>query len=104
MARSQPLDPPRTPLSDGVVVLRLRRAADLDVIAAASEDAKTRRWLDDRPMDEAARRSSLTRVEEAWCRFERVGTRTEVRGGDERTHLVFALESPSGPIVTCAGT
>jgi RimJ/RimL family protein N-acetyltransferase len=66
MVRSTPIRPPSAPLSDGVVVLRLRRVSDLGAVAAASYDPETRRWLDDTPMDEAARRTSMTRVEEAW--------------------------------------
>lgn len=66
MVRSTPISPPSVPLSDGAVVLRLRRVSDLDAISAASYDPETRRWLDDTPMDEAARSSSMTRVEEAW--------------------------------------
>ena len=66
MARSSPRYPPDPPLSDGVVALRRRTASDLDAIAAASSDIESRRWLDDRPMDDDGRRTSLRRVEEAW--------------------------------------
>ncbi|MFF2045283.1 GNAT family N-acetyltransferase [Kitasatospora sp. NPDC058170] len=66
MVRSTPIRPPSAPLSDGVVVLRLRRVSDLGAIAAASHDPETRRWLDDTPMDEEARSTSMARVEEAW--------------------------------------
>lgn len=54
------------PLADGVVAVRFRRESDLLAIGAASHDPETRRWLDDTPMDEAARSTSMFRVEEAW--------------------------------------
>jgi RimJ/RimL family protein N-acetyltransferase len=66
MGRSAPLEPPGAPLTDGVVALRRRRAGDLDAIVAASHDPETVRWLDDPPMDEAARRTSMDRVARAW--------------------------------------
>lgn len=66
MGRSEPINPPAATLTDGVIVLRLRRTSDLDVIATASHDPDTRRWLDDTPMDADARQSSIARVEAAW--------------------------------------
>ncbi|MEU2610311.1 GNAT family N-acetyltransferase [Micromonospora sp. NPDC007271] len=66
MARTRPIEPPAAPLTDGAVTLRPRRESDLDAIAAASRDPEIRRWLDDEPMDEQARRTSLARAEEAW--------------------------------------
>ncbi|MEU5774638.1 GNAT family N-acetyltransferase [Streptomyces venezuelae] len=66
MGRSTPIEPLSQPLADGVVALRLRRASDLHPIQAAGRDPDTVRWLDDPPMDDAARRTSLSRVEEAW--------------------------------------
>jgi RimJ/RimL family protein N-acetyltransferase len=66
MARSTPIKPLVAPLADGVVAVRLRRASDLDDIAAASYDPETRRWLDDPPMDAEVRRTSMVRGEEAW--------------------------------------
>ena len=66
MGRSAPIQPLNAPLSDGVIVLRLRTASDIDAIAAASHDPEARRWLIDPPMDEAARRTSMARVAEAW--------------------------------------
>jgi RimJ/RimL family protein N-acetyltransferase len=66
MTRSTPVIPPASPFLDGVIAVRLRRAADLDQIAAASHDPESRRWLDDEPMDAEARRTSMVRVEEAW--------------------------------------
>jgi RimJ/RimL family protein N-acetyltransferase len=53
-------------LTDGVVVVRLRKESDVAAIAAASHDPQTRRWLDDSPMGDQARRTSMARVEEAW--------------------------------------
>jgi len=70
MARSTPIKPLAAPLADGVVAVRLRRASDLDAIAAASHDPETRRWLDDTPMDAEARGTSMVRVEEAWRKGE----------------------------------
>ena len=61
-----PIEPPARPLTDGVVTVRLRRVEDVDSIARASRDPDTRRWLEDLPMDEAARDSSLERVRLAW--------------------------------------
>lgn len=54
------------PLSDGIVLLRCRRACDLDAISAASYDPETRRWLTDPPMDAQARAASMQRVAEAF--------------------------------------
>jgi RimJ/RimL family protein N-acetyltransferase len=66
MARSTPIKPLAAPFGDGVVAVRMRRAADLDAIAAASHDPETRRWLEDEPMNDEARGTSMARVEEAW--------------------------------------
>ncbi|MEJ3749463.1 hypothetical protein WEI85_40160 [Actinomycetes bacterium KLBMP 9797] len=55
MGRSIPIVPSATPLTDGAIVVRPRRADDLDAIAAASHDPDTLRWLDDPPMDAEAR-------------------------------------------------
>ncbi|SBT39189.1 GNAT family N-acetyltransferase [Micromonospora auratinigra] len=66
MVRSAPAEPPATPLTDGVVSLRLRRESDVDPIATASHDPEIRRWLDDTPMDAQARRTALARAAEAW--------------------------------------
>ncbi len=66
MPRTTPAEPPATPLTDGVVAVRPRRAADVDAIAEAGHDPGTRRWLDDPPMDARARATSMARVEEAW--------------------------------------
>ncbi|SCL69462.1 GNAT family N-acetyltransferase [Micromonospora peucetia] len=66
MVRSTPIVPPATPLTDGSVVVRPRREDDLEAIADASRDSETLRWLDDPPMDAEARRTGMSRVEEAW--------------------------------------
>jgi RimJ/RimL family protein N-acetyltransferase len=66
MARSTPIMPPAGPLTDGVVVVRPRQIADLGAITAAGRDPETLRWLDDPPMDAEARRTSMSRVEDAW--------------------------------------
>ncbi|MEV3853928.1 GNAT family N-acetyltransferase [Streptomyces sp. NPDC050095] len=66
MGRLRPIEPLAEPLADGVVAVRFRRESDLRAIEEASHDPDTRRWLDDMPMDEAARRTSMLRVQEAW--------------------------------------
>ncbi|MGW7079818.1 GNAT family N-acetyltransferase [Streptomyces sp. NPDC054866] len=66
MGRLRPIEPLSEPLADGVVAVRFRRESDLHAIGAASHDSDTRRWLNDTPMDEAARSTSMSRVEEAW--------------------------------------
>ncbi|MBM7786291.1 GNAT family N-acetyltransferase [Tenggerimyces flavus] len=67
--------------------MRLRVVGDLDAIAAASRDEETRRWLDDEPMDEAARASSMERVEAAW----RSGTSAPMIVADARTDEAMGL-------------
>lgn len=66
MGRSRSIEPLSEPLADEIVAVRFRRESDLPAIGAASHDPDTRRWLDDAPMDEAARSTSMTRVEESW--------------------------------------
>jgi RimJ/RimL family protein N-acetyltransferase len=66
MPRSKPATPPASPLTDGVIALRLRTQSDVDSIAAASSDPEALRWLEDPPMDAAARATSVVRTEEAW--------------------------------------
>ena len=66
--RSTPIDPPAAPLSDGVVAVRLRRDADLTIIAAARHDPDSRRWLDDAPQDAPPR--SADALAEMWRRGE----------------------------------
>ncbi|MEU8263210.1 GNAT family N-acetyltransferase [Micromonospora sp. NPDC048999] len=66
MVRTRPIEPPTAPLTDGTVTLRPRRESDLDALAEASHDPEARRWLDDEPMDEQARRTGVARADEAW--------------------------------------
>lgn len=66
MVRSTPIVPPATPLTDGFVVVRLRREGDLEAISTASRDPETLRWLDDPPMDDESRQTAMSRVEAAW--------------------------------------
>ena len=47
-------------------MLRVRRAEDVPLIAAASHDPETRRRLEDEPMTPERERSSLARAEEQW--------------------------------------
>jgi len=47
-------------------VLRVRRAEDVPLIAAASHDPETRRRLEDEPMTPEREQSSLARAEEQW--------------------------------------
>jgi RimJ/RimL family protein N-acetyltransferase len=67
MARSTPIEPLNTPLTDDVVLVRRRQESDLEAIAAASHDPETLRWLNDPPMDAEARMTSMSRADEAWC-------------------------------------
>jgi RimJ/RimL family protein N-acetyltransferase len=60
------LSPPLEPLSDGTIVLRLRRLEDVPAIARASHDAETLRWLNDEPMAPGQEHDSLARAEEQW--------------------------------------
>jgi RimJ/RimL family protein N-acetyltransferase len=61
-----PLKPPDRPLGDGEIVLRLRRDADVPVIAEASRDPETRRRLDDDPLTPDRQRDSVSRAQEQW--------------------------------------
>src|SRR3954463_11621208 len=61
-----PLVPPDPPLTDGEIVLRLRRAEDVPAIAAASHDRETQRWLEDEPMTPEREAGSLERAAEQW--------------------------------------
>jgi RimJ/RimL family protein N-acetyltransferase len=60
------LVPPEPPLSDGEIVLRLRREADVAAIARASYDPETQRRLNDEPLDSERRRTSVARTEQQW--------------------------------------
>ena len=53
-------------LSDGEIVLRMRRASDAAAIARASHDPETRRRLDDVPPAPASERDGARRAEEQW--------------------------------------
>ena len=61
-----PLQPPDDPLSDGEIVLRMRRDADVPVIAEASRDPETQRRLDDEPLTPDRQRDSVSRAQEQW--------------------------------------
>ena len=61
-----PLKPPDPPLSDGEIVLRMRRDADVPVIAEASHDPETRRRLDDEPLTPDRKHDSVARALEQW--------------------------------------
>lgn len=67
VGRSTPIQPPVPALTDGVVSVRQRRHSDVGAIADASHDPDSRRWLDDPPMDDDARRTSMARAEQAWA-------------------------------------
>jgi RimJ/RimL family protein N-acetyltransferase len=60
------LVPPAAPLTDGTIVLRLRRAEDIPLISAASRDPETVRRLEDEPMTPEREQTSLARTEEQW--------------------------------------
>ena len=63
---SDELVPPDPPPTDGEIVLRVRRAEDVPLIAAASNDPETRRRLDDEPLTPERQRESLSRTAEQW--------------------------------------
>ena len=69
------LIPPDPPLSDGEVVLRMRRAADVPLIAEASSDAETQRRMDDELLTPDRGRDSVARAEEAHGRRSAVRDR-----------------------------
>jgi RimJ/RimL family protein N-acetyltransferase len=60
------LAPPLEPLTDGTIVLRLRRAGDVPLISAASRDPETQRRLEDEPMTPEREATSVARTEEQW--------------------------------------
>ena len=64
MSRS-PIPPPTAPLTDGVVIVRLRRAGDLPHIAGAGEDREAARWLDE-PEGRPATPSTPEQIAEIW--------------------------------------
>lgn len=60
------LDPPKPPLTDGQIVLRIRREDDVAAIARASRDPETQRRLDDPPLSPERRRESVARAAQQW--------------------------------------
>src|SRR5262245_49673325 len=66
LAAALQLVPPAEPLSDGEIVLRVRRAEDVPLISAAARDFEALRRLEDEPMTPERERSSLARTEEQW--------------------------------------
>jgi RimJ/RimL family protein N-acetyltransferase len=62
-----PLIPPEPPLTDGEIVLRMRRADDIAAIAEASRDPETQRRLNDGPLSEEAQRETVARTEQQWA-------------------------------------
>ncbi|MGH9171958.1 MAG: GNAT family N-acetyltransferase [Acidimicrobiales bacterium] len=61
-----PLTPPEQPVTDGEIVLRLRRQDDVPAIAEASRDPETLRRLDDRPMTREQQSGSVGRAQAQW--------------------------------------
>ena len=61
------LIPPEPPLTDGEIVLRMRRAGDIAAIAEASRDPETQRRLNDGPLSEEAQRETVARTEQQWA-------------------------------------
>jgi len=60
------LVPPEPPLTDGEIVLRMRREQDVAAIAEASRDPETQRRLDDGPVTATDPSESVERVEQQW--------------------------------------
>jgi RimJ/RimL family protein N-acetyltransferase len=63
----QRLVPPEPPLTDGEIVLRMRREQDMGAIVEASRDRETQRRLNDGPLREEAQRESVARAEHQWA-------------------------------------
>jgi RimJ/RimL family protein N-acetyltransferase len=61
------LIPPKEPLTDGEVVLRMRRQDDVSAIAEASRDPETQRRLEDGPLSEEAQLETVARAEQQWA-------------------------------------
>ena len=61
------LIPPEPPLTDGEIVLRMRRTDDIADIAEASRDPETQRRLNDGPLSEEAQRETVARTEQQWA-------------------------------------
>jgi RimJ/RimL family protein N-acetyltransferase len=62
----QGLKPPDPPLTDGEIVLRMRRESDVAAIAEAAQDPETRRRLNDAPLPPDRQIGSVSRTEEQW--------------------------------------
>jgi RimJ/RimL family protein N-acetyltransferase len=61
------LIPPEAPLTDGEIVLRMRREGDVTAIAEASRDLETQRRLNDGPLSEESQRETVTRARQQWA-------------------------------------
>jgi RimJ/RimL family protein N-acetyltransferase len=59
------LEPP-APISDGVIVLRRSEERDVPLIADASDDPETRKWLDDEPLTTERQRDLVSRGRARW--------------------------------------
>jgi RimJ/RimL family protein N-acetyltransferase len=101
MARSTPIVPPSMPLTDGSVAVRLRRADDVEAIAAASHDPETLRWLNDPPMDAEACRTAMGRAQEAW-RSGRAAPMTIVDASTDEAVGIINLQFRDEDTVTVA--
>ena len=53
-------------MSDGVIVLRRSEERDVPLIADASDDPETRKWLDDEPLTVERQRDLVSRARERW--------------------------------------
>lgn len=62
----QSVVPPDPPLTDGEIVLRLRRESDVAAIAEASHDPETQQRLEDEPLAPERQRGSVSRALEQW--------------------------------------
>lgn len=60
------LVPPDRPLTDGEIVLRMRREEDVAAIAQASRDPETQRRLNDEPLTPERQQESVARAEQQW--------------------------------------
>ena len=53
-------------MSDGVIVLRRSEERDVPLIAGASDDPETRKWLDDEPLTAERQRDLVSRARQRW--------------------------------------
>jgi RimJ/RimL family protein N-acetyltransferase len=88
--------PPDLPLTDGMIVLRLREPKDGPLIRVASHDPETQRWLDDEPIPLTAGRP-FRDPRETWAQ----GERAPFVIADAATDLALGLTSLR---VVAAGT